>query len=206
MIKIGSIAGRALDTNLVGPGSGIWSRCVRVRVEMDISCPLVPGFPLERDHLPVLWIPFKFEKLGNFCFGCGMLGHDHRNCQDKGAQVLLSEGVNFGFFGKWLRADNDEFQPGINLDNLLNPNQLAVEATPSASRPIVPCNQSSWIQTALDSWDAMITREERGIRDEPVGALSSVGWRHSIRMMGLTWKRQLKIYQNPWLVSIPVPL
>ncbi|KAF3946921.1 hypothetical protein CMV_026869 [Castanea mollissima] len=112
VLKIGSIAGKALDTNLVGPGSGILSKCVRVRVEMDISCPLVPGFPLERDHLPVLWIPFKFEKLGNFCFGCGMLGHDHRNCQDKGVQVLLSEGVNFGFFGKWLRADNDEFQPG----------------------------------------------------------------------------------------------
>ncbi|KAL0000840.1 hypothetical protein SO802_014621 [Lithocarpus litseifolius] len=85
VLKIGSIAGRALDTDLVGPGLGIWSRCVRVQVEMDISCPLVPGFPLERDHLPVLWIPFKFEKLGNFCFGCGMLGHDHRSCQDKGA-------------------------------------------------------------------------------------------------------------------------
>lgn len=82
-----------------------------------------------------------------------------------------SEGVNFGFFGKWLRADNDEFQPGINLDNLLNPNQLAVEATPFASRPTVPRNQSSWIPIALDSWDAMITREERGIRDEPVGVL-----------------------------------
>ena len=125
---------------------------------------LVPSFPLERDHLPVLWIPFKFEELGNFCFGCGLLGHDHRNCQDTGVQ-------NFGFFGKWLRVDNDEFQPGINLDNFLNPNQLAVEATPSASRSSIPQNQSSWIQIAKDSWDAMITREERGIRDEPVEVL-----------------------------------
>ncbi|KAK7855561.1 hypothetical protein CFP56_027399, partial [Quercus suber] len=52
VLKIGSIAGKALDTDLIGPGSGIWSKSVRVRVELDIRCPLVPGFPLERDNLP----------------------------------------------------------------------------------------------------------------------------------------------------------
>nr|POF20283.1 hypothetical protein CFP56_48189 [Quercus suber] len=99
----------------------VWSRNV-VKVEIDASYPLFQGFPLERDQLPDLWIPFKSEKLGNFCYGCGMLGHDQRDCPDKGVQLLLKEGGNFGFYGKWLRADNVEFQPGINLENLLNPN------------------------------------------------------------------------------------
>ena len=40
VLKIGSIAGKALDTYLVGPGSGMWSRSIRVRVKMDIRCPL----------------------------------------------------------------------------------------------------------------------------------------------------------------------
>ena len=143
VLKIGSMAGRALDTDLVGPGSGVWSRNVRVRVEIDVSCPLVPGFPLERDQLPDLWIPFKFEKLGNFCFGCGRLGHDQRDCSDKG--------VNAGFYGKWLRADNDEFRPGIILENLLNQNRLEMEATTSNSQSTVQNTRSNWIQNAMDS-------------------------------------------------------
>ena len=69
-----------------------------------------------------------------------MLGHDQRDCPDKG--------VNFGFHGKWLRA---EFQPGINLENLLNPNRLKMEATTSASQSSVPSNRSNWIQNAMDS-------------------------------------------------------
>ena len=79
---------------------GYGKEVLRVRVEVDISCPLVLGFLLEREQLPDLWIPFKFEKLGNFCFGCGMLGHDQHDYQDKGVQTLLREGVNFSFFGR----------------------------------------------------------------------------------------------------------
>ena len=60
--------GRALETNFVGPGFEIWKRSVRVRVEVDISYPFVPGFPLEWEQLSDLWILFKFEKLGNFFF------------------------------------------------------------------------------------------------------------------------------------------
>ncbi|XP_065629740.1 uncharacterized protein LOC136067578 [Quercus suber] len=164
VLKIGSIAGKALDTDLIGPGSRIWSKSVRVRVELDIRCPLVPGFPLEMDNLPVLWIPFKFEKLGNFCFGCGLLGHDLLNCQELGVQ-------NCGFFGKWLRVDNGEFQPGIKLDDFLIPNCQAMVSTLPTSRPSVQINQSSRIQSAKDSRDEMITGEAHGKREEPMEVL-----------------------------------
>nr|POE46675.1 hypothetical protein CFP56_61816 [Quercus suber] len=122
VLKIGSMAGRALDTNLVGPGSGVWSRNVRVRVEIDVSCPLVPG-------------------------------------------------VISGFYGKWLKADNDKFRLGINLENLLNPNRLEMEATTSDSQSLVPNNRSNLIQNAMDSWDAIIAREASGTRDETVETL-----------------------------------
>ena len=68
--------------------------------------------------------------LGNFCFGCGLLGHDLRNCQDLGVQ-------NSGFFGKWLRANNDEFQPGIKLDDFRIPNHQAIVSIILDSRPSV---------------------------------------------------------------------
>uniref|UniRef100_A0A2N9ETC0 CCHC-type domain-containing protein n=1 Tax=Fagus sylvatica TaxID=28930 RepID=A0A2N9ETC0_FAGSY len=100
------------------------SRFVRVRVEVDVNCPLSTGFPLDRDedNLPTLWIPFKYEKLGNFCYGCGKLGHEQRDCSDNEVQIQLREGVDFGLFGKWLRADNNEFQPGLNSNGLLEAN------------------------------------------------------------------------------------
>ena len=112
LLKIGSIVGKALDTDAVSPGQRIWRISLKVRVEFDISCPLIPGFPLERDGLPDLWIPFKYEKLGNFCFKCGMLGHEHRDYLGSGDQLMRREGMEFGIFGKWLRANNSEFQPG----------------------------------------------------------------------------------------------
>lgn len=59
-------------------------------------------------------IPFKYEKLGNFCFGCGLLGHDIKECNDK-VQLVQKEGIKLDF-GKWLQADNEEFKPGFNLE------------------------------------------------------------------------------------------
>ena len=196
VLKIGSIVGKALDTDLVGPGSGIWSKNVRIRVELDISCPLVPGFPLERDNLPVLWIPFKFEKLGNFCFGCGLLGHDLRNCQDLGVQ-------NSGFFGKWLRADNDEFQPGIKLDDFLIPNRQAMLSTIPNSRPSVLIDQSSRIQIAMVSRNEMITREAHGKREEPVEVLEQCRMVTLLQNDGTSLETVTDVLSKPLVSPIP---
>lgn len=158
----------------MGPGAGIWRNNFRVQVEMDTSCPLVPGFPLERNQLPDLWVPFKYEKLGNFCFGCGLLGHDQRDCQDSGTQWFMREGVSFGFFGRWLHADNDEFQSGMNLESLLNSDMLGSGGychEVAGDGASVPSGPPNWIQSAMDSWNAMIAREEKGVRDEVVVCL-----------------------------------
>ena len=60
---IGSFIGRTLDVDLVGSGVGNWKKFVRVRVEIDVNCPLIMEFPLECEHLLDLWISFKYEKL-----------------------------------------------------------------------------------------------------------------------------------------------
>ena len=166
LLKIGSIAGRALETNFIGSSGGVWRRYIQVRVEVDVNCPLAPGFPLERDHLPELWIPFKYEKLGNFCFGCGILGHEQRDCQNKGAQSFIQEGMT-GFFGRWLRADNDEFQPRRKFGNQVElENEECCRVNESNTEMA-----SSQIQVNLESSNDMVAREEQGSRDRPVDVL-----------------------------------
>jgi hypothetical protein len=112
---LGGIMGKVIDTDLLGSG---WKRFVRVRVEIEVGKPLRMGFPLHREKLPAIWIPFKFEKLGNFCYGCGRLGHEIKAYPDDEIQSLRKEGVTFGVHGNWLRAETSEFQPGIDLEGL----------------------------------------------------------------------------------------
>ena len=47
LLKIGSTVGKALDTDVVSLGQGIWRRSVKVRVKFDIIRPLILGFPLK---------------------------------------------------------------------------------------------------------------------------------------------------------------
>ena len=75
--------GKVLDVDLVGSEGDGWKRFIRVRVGMDVSRSLETRFPMERVNLPWLCIPFKFEKLGCFYYGCGSLGHDSRDCLDE---------------------------------------------------------------------------------------------------------------------------
>ena len=72
--RIGRILGKVIKVDLVGNGVGFGKRYVWVRVSMEVNRPLVTGFLMYRKHLSAFWIPFKFEKLGSFCYGCGCLG------------------------------------------------------------------------------------------------------------------------------------
>ena len=116
--ELGRIFRSVLEEDLIGNGEGAGKRYVRVRVSMVVDNPLITGFPLDRESLPTLWIPFKYEKLGNFCYGCGRLGDDIKDCPDDEVQLLWRDKLTNGIYGNWLRADNNEFQLGIDLEGL----------------------------------------------------------------------------------------
>ncbi|KAG5565320.1 hypothetical protein RHGRI_001274 [Rhododendron griersonianum] len=55
---------------------------LRVKVEINIDQPLPKGFWIRRktSESKDLWISYKYEKLQDFCYACGRIGHESRGC------------------------------------------------------------------------------------------------------------------------------
>ncbi|MBA0730113.1 hypothetical protein Golax_023351 [Gossypium laxum] len=47
----------------------------RLRIQLNVQKPLRRGIFVSTGNGNKCWIPFKYEKLPTFCFGCGKLGH-----------------------------------------------------------------------------------------------------------------------------------
>jgi hypothetical protein len=95
---IGDKDGRALevdvDENGLAPGAYLW-----VKVQLDVRKPLMRGVMLDKnDDGEGEWCPIQYEFLPNFCYGCGMLGHVERECDDYVGKDVEPQ------FGDWMRA------------------------------------------------------------------------------------------------------
>lgn len=66
---------------------------MRVRVQLDITQPLVTGCWVPRKDLPKVWIVFKYEKLMDVCFKCGVIGHEQKYCKKERAMSAFSTDV-----------------------------------------------------------------------------------------------------------------
>lgn len=67
--------------------NGNQGRCLRVKVELDITRPLPRGKHASTAEWNSFWIPFQYEKLPIQCHYCGLIGHDDRVCVAKDKDV-----------------------------------------------------------------------------------------------------------------------
>ncbi|KAI8574264.1 hypothetical protein RHMOL_Rhmol01G0341400 [Rhododendron molle] len=76
---------------------------LRVRVEINLSQPLPKGFWLRKKSALTkdLWISYKYEKLPDFCYACGRIGHDNRVCNYSPHNETFNSG-----YGPGMRAAN----------------------------------------------------------------------------------------------------
>jgi hypothetical protein len=54
---------------------GNWRRYVRLRVSLPVKEPLKKSFEFVLEHGAAVRVNFRYEKPGNFCYECGLIGH-----------------------------------------------------------------------------------------------------------------------------------
>ena len=96
--SIGEVSRTAQSGELFG------GNFLRIRVGINITRPLSRGRKVLLGRDREVWVKFKYEKLPNFCYWCGMVSHDAKECKvwlsSKGSLPLDQQE-----YGPWLRAD-----------------------------------------------------------------------------------------------------
>ena len=71
---------------------------LRVKVAVDTSKPLATGCWVPREDKNESWIEFRYERLQDFCYKCGRIGHANTECT-----FTASKGGMAGY-GEWTRV------------------------------------------------------------------------------------------------------
>jgi hypothetical protein len=108
-LKIGESIGRVEEVDVTGEGIG-WGRCLRIRVQVDITKPLERGRALELNG-KMVWANLRYEKLPHFCFSYGRIFHKNLQCNENRYSKQGTE-PSPKQWGTWLRAEDMRFNHG----------------------------------------------------------------------------------------------
>ncbi|KAJ1380428.1 Zinc finger, CCHC-type [Sesbania bispinosa] len=85
---------------------------VKVQVQIDVDKPLLSGVNVGSKKDGVFWVDFQYERVPQFCYRCGLIGHDESSCEAK--EVVEDEDRRLG---PWLRASNYGRRTNIDHDH-----------------------------------------------------------------------------------------
>ncbi|KAL0287743.1 UNVERIFIED_CONTAM: hypothetical protein Scaly_2755900 [Sesamum calycinum] len=181
---IGNKLGKVKDVELDSNGE-VWRSSVCIRVAIDITKPLKRALKIRtvlgHDHL----ITFTYERLPNFYYFCGCLGHLSCQCELQLQESFQDPGANPPY-GHWLRAVAPQSYRGCNGVSLsrdmvhsLRRLTFVLDTTQTSPPPILlnPPPQS-----------AATSKLKRRFDLQGLGVPSKVG----------EWVRWVAIYWNIW--------
>uniref|UniRef100_A0A803L9H9 Zinc knuckle CX2CX4HX4C domain-containing protein n=1 Tax=Chenopodium quinoa TaxID=63459 RepID=A0A803L9H9_CHEQI len=103
MYEIGEAMGGFIELDDSDPLG--WSEFMRIKILLDVNKKLRRGIFLANrtSDSGMKWVDIKYERLGDFCFFCGMLDHTDKECMLKESSEE-QENVVVYQYGAWLRA------------------------------------------------------------------------------------------------------
>lgn len=76
---------------------------LRLKIMMDITKPLRRGFKVAVGGGLSKWVDVKYERVGDFCYLCGKLGHVDKDCENYNVEDGSTKELVYKY-GLWLRA------------------------------------------------------------------------------------------------------
>ncbi|KAL4284997.1 hypothetical protein GQ457_16G017350 [Hibiscus cannabinus] len=114
--KIGKLFPKFIKSNIDAEQSVRWDGQLRIFVAFRIKDPLKTGFILKRSSFNPIEVSFKYERLPEFCFSCGRLGHAEKECW-----YDYNRYTRAGKYGLWLRATSTWIKHNHNKNGNLSP-------------------------------------------------------------------------------------
>lgn len=84
------------------PEPALWAKkYIRLQVEIDLRKPIPSGF-MHKLASKTSWIQFRYERLAEYCYSCGIMGHSKAGCS---IGKVLNDSHGDDIYGPWLRAE-----------------------------------------------------------------------------------------------------
>ncbi|PON60276.1 Zinc knuckle CX2CX4HX4C [Trema orientale] len=99
------------------------------RVDVPLAKPLMAGFYLDKDARTKIWVQLKYERLSDFCYKCGHIGHRRISCRELKATTKEGlDGKDYNLYGPWLGSKCD-------IPHCFNPGNLSPSNSKSKQNP-----------------------------------------------------------------------